>query len=171
MTVTNRRHHRRRRRAAFCLHIVKHIYLVLRCRVVVNPVRWIFLLLAHIIYITNLSRVPSLLSFRFFPYFSATQTCTSPFTLFIRIQSRTAERRDKRHPDILRLLAPSIDYLVEISLKSLLEALRNGASAELFYQGLNWFESREEHPKTRREPALSAFIRMEKQPFRFARSI
>lgn len=31
---------------------------------------------------------------------------------------------------------------------------RNVESAGPFYQGLNWFESREEHPKTRRELAL-----------------
>lgn len=97
--------------SAFCLHIVKHICLVLGCETVVNPVldfppssR------AYNIYYKSLPRSfchpsdssPISLPHKLALLFSLLSSESNPSGI------RTAERRDKRISNILRLLAPSI---------------------------------------------------------------
>jgi len=96
--------------SAFCLHIVKHICLVLGCRAVVNPALDSSPSRAYNIYYKSLSRSfchpsdssPISLSYKLALLFSLLSSEFNPGRI------RTAERRDKRISNILRLLAPNI---------------------------------------------------------------
>jgi len=116
MTVTSHRHRRRcrcrcRRRSLRFVSISWNTFVSYSDAGRLWIPRWILPLRAHIIYITNLSRVPSA-NLPILPLFLCHTNLHFSFHSFhpnpIPARIRTAERRDKRFPNILRLLAPNI---------------------------------------------------------------